>query len=163
MSTVRNTPARGIGRKFEHDAPAVHPVRRARRACSDTLRDIGWPGHAVLSALVEEVITLRAAAKELQKIHEDLQEIVADQGRLARSQESELRKWRTPGTDASLAWMREQYERSDARETGSKVAYINALTHALVHAREALVHAREEVAAMELPKSDSILLHGRST
>jgi hypothetical protein len=51
------------------------------------------------------------------------------------SQQIEPRKWRQPDVDGErLAAMRLQVERSDSRETASKVAYITALEHALGHA-----------------------------
>ena len=123
-------------------------------ACSDTPRDIGWPGHAVLDALVEEVVALRAAASSLQEVRADLQEIVTDQERRAVSQEAELRKWRQPDADgARLAAVRAQYERSDSRDTASKVVYITALEHALGHAP-----AWRAIADEMPPRNGTILL-----
>jgi hypothetical protein len=48
--------------------------------------------------------------------------------------------------DERLTAMREQYERSSARETASKVAYVNALVHALNHAREDIAVLRSRIA-----------------
>lgn len=143
-------------------APCVLPAGHTR-ACSDIPRDIGWPGYDVLDALVEEVITLRAAAKELQKIHEDLQEIVADQGRLALSQETELRKWRRPDAGGErLAAMRAQHERSDPREIAPKVAYITALEHALGHVQDGVANPAWRAIADEMPPKTGTVLLGNA-
>lgn len=122
------------------------PCRRPKGhegACSERRPTIVWPGHEVLSALVHEVMVLREYATFAQTT--------------LRSQESELRKWRTSDVGGErLASMREQYERSNPREVASKVAYIAALTHALGHAQEEIAVLRAAASAWS-PVTDAVL------
>lgn len=115
----------GLGLVTTH-APCVRSEGHTG-ACSDTFRDIGRPGHAVLSALVEEVATLRESCEELGDSEGALRYAL-------ESRDRELRKWRFPDVDGErLKFAHQQYRMSGSREVASKVVYITALLHALGH------------------------------